>query len=262
VTADPTSPVSAPAAADPPAPTTRRGLARIWFLFQLWRASRTDPSAPFARQLAADAAADFDRRYGPLAGQVVLDLGCGRGAYSAAIRDRGADVFPLDYDIGQLHLSGAVPQGALVGDATRLPFPDEAADGVFTSNLLEHVPTPTAVIDEIARVLKPGGWGYISWTNWYSPWGGHSMTPYQFLGPRRGPRLYERLHGPPEKNRMNEGLFATHIGPMLRYVRAHPGLAIEGIEPRYWPGLRFLVHLPVVREVLTWNCVIRVVKRA
>jgi SAM-dependent methyltransferase len=118
------------------------------------------------------------------------------------------------------------------------------------------------VIREMARVLRPGGWGYLSWTNWYSPHGGHDMSPYHLLGPERGPRLYERLHGLPRKNRYGEGLFAVHVGPTLRFVReAVPGLRITGVEPRYWPRLAFLARIPGVREVALWNCVIRLERR-
>ena len=121
-----------------------------------------------------------------------------------------------------------------------------------------RTPRAEPVIAEIERVLRPGGWGYISWTNWYSPWGGHDMSPYHFLGPRLGPRLYERRHGPPRKNPYGAGLWAVHVGPTLRLVRSRPGLAIERVEPRYWPQLRFVCRIPGVRELVTWNCVIRV----
>src|SRR6185295_7220595 len=52
------------------------------------------------------------------------------------------------------------------------------------------------------------------------------------------------------------------IGPTLRYVRGRPALALTGAEPRYWPKLRALVHVPGVREVACWNCVIHVERRA
>ena len=54
------------------------------------------------------------------------------------------------------------------------------------------------------------------------------------------------------------GLWAVHVGPTLRLVRARPGLAIERVEPRYWPRLRVVCRIPGLRELVTWNCVIRV----
>jgi SAM-dependent methyltransferase len=235
------------------------GLARPRRLWRLWRREREDP-APFYRELAAEAAADLDRRYGPLAGQTVVDLGCGAGFYTDALRARGANVIPVDNDQAEMEMVGAAPEGALLADAADLPLEAASVDGAFCSNLLEHTPDADAVIREIERVLRLGGWGYISWTNWYSPWGGHDMTPYQFLGPRLGPRLYERLHGPPRKNPYGAGLWARHVGKTLRLVRFRPHLSLERVEPRYWPRLAFICRIPLLREFLTWNCVIRVRK--
>ncbi len=220
-------------------------------LFGLWRNEVAEPE-PFYTALAGEAAADLDRRHG-LRGAEVLDLGCGPGYYTSALRDAGARVVGLDMDTdGWEGTSGLVH-----GDATALPFPASGFDGVFCSNLLEHVADTGGVLAEIERVLRPGGWVYLSWTNWYSPWGGHEMTPYQYLGPRHGPRLYEKRHGAPRKNRMGEGLFAVHIGSTLDLLSRREGLEVVSVVPRYWPWLGFITSVPGVREVATWNCLIR-----
>lgn len=234
-------------------------MKRALTLWRLFRREQTDPE-PFYRMLAAEAAADLDARHGPLAGQLVLDLGCGPGVYTRALRDRGAKVIPVDKDPAETQLLGEPPEGLVLADAGNLPLADDSADGVFCSNLLEHTPNTPEVIGEIERVLKPGGWAYVSWTNWYSPWGGHDMSPYHFLGPRLGPRLYERRHGPPRKNRFGEGLWPVHVGRTIKLVRNRPRLRIERVEPRYWPQLRFISKVPGLREVASWNCVIRAVK--
>lgn len=233
-----------------------RGLRRVRTLWRLWRREREDP-VPFYRLLAAEAADDLERRYGPLAGRKIADLGCGPGFYTDALRALGAEVIPVDNDLEEMTYAGEPPEGALVADATALPLPDGELDGVLCSNLLEHTPDSNAVIDEIERVLRPGGWAYISWTNWYSPWGGHDMSPYHYLGPRLGPRLYERRHGPPRKNPYGDGLWAVHVGPTLRHVRGRRGLRIERVEPRYWPRLAWIARVPGLRELAMWNCVIR-----
>ncbi len=227
-------------------------------MWRLFRNERDDP-APFYQALASESAADLDRRYG-LRGATILDAGCGPGWFAAAMRDSGATVVGLDGDGDSLRDATPPIDGLLQGDAGVLPFPDACFDGVFCSNLLEHAVDTDAIFDELARVLRPGGWGYVSWTNWYSPHGGHEMSPWHLLGPSRGSRLYERRYGPPRKNRYGEGLFAVHIGPTLRLVRHHPHLDIEQVEPRYWPRLRAICSIPGVREVLTWNCVIRLTR--
>ena len=232
------------------------GLDRVRTLWRLFRAEQTDP-APFYRLLAAECADDLGRRHGGLRGRTIVDLGCGPGFYTEAFRACGAHVIPVDNDPAEMSMVGAPPPGALVADAGALPLGEASVDGAFCSNLLEHTPSAEPVIREIERVLRPGGWGYISWTNWYSPWGGHDMSPYHYLGPWLGPRLYVRRHGPPRKNPYGAGLWACHIGPTLRLIRSRPGLAIEQVEPRYWPRLSFITRVPIARELLTWNCVIR-----
>ena len=230
-------------------------------LWRLWRREREEP-APFYRMLADRTVDELEGRYGPIGGFRVLDLGCGGGFYADAFRRRGADVIAVDNDPRELSLAAQVVPQALLADAADLPLADESVDAVFCSNLLEHTPNPDRVLDEIERVLRPGGWAYVSWTNWYSPWGGHEMVPYHYLGPRRGSRLYERVHGPPRKNAYGAGLWAVHIGPTLRGFRSRPRMEIEAVEPRYWPRLSHLCRLPLLRELVTWNCVIRARKKS
>jgi SAM-dependent methyltransferase len=50
----------------------------------------------------------------------------------------------------------------LAADGTQLPLPDAAIDYVICSEVLEHVEHDQAAIDELARVLKPGGTAYIT----------------------------------------------------------------------------------------------------
>jgi SAM-dependent methyltransferase len=231
------------------------GLARKRAIFRLWRAERTDPG-PFYAVLAADLADDLERRHGSVAGKTIVDLGCGPGFYTAELRSRGATVIPIDNDQAELELAGDPPEGALIADAADLPLQDASVDGVMCSNMLEHTPRPHDVFREIARVLAPGGWAYVSFTNWYSPWGGHDITPFHYLGPRLGLRVHDRLRGPARKNIPGVGLFPCHIGPTLAFLDGFAGLRVDAVEPRYWPRLAFICRIPVVREVATWNCVI------
>ena len=237
-------------------PSSRGRVRRMLELWRLFRAERRDPG-PFYRRLAADAVADLERRHGGLNGRRIADLGCGPGYYTRAFAATGAIVVPIERDRAELGEGDSLLSGVVVGDATRLPVRSADIDGVFCSNMLEHTPDPAQVVDEIVRVLRPGGWVYLSFTNWFSPWGGHEMSPYHLLGPKLGTKLYERIHGKDHKHRVRENLFPLHISQVRRMVRSREDVRVDAIEPRYWPFASFVTRIPGLREVLTWNCVIR-----
>ena len=226
-------------------------------LFRLFLAEKRDP-APFYEQLAARTLANFPF---PLSGHRVLDLGCGPGHYTRALRAHGADVIPMDLDPDEFTLPGGPPGGEVIADGTRLPVQTASLDGIFCSNLLEHAQDTEGVFTEVARVLRPGGWAWISWTNWYSPWGGHEITPYQYLGPRWGPKAYERRHGRPRKNVPGEGLFPVHVGSTIKLAAGEPRLRLIDAVPRYYPSQRWLLKVPGLREVFTWNCLLLLERR-
>jgi SAM-dependent methyltransferase len=221
-------------------------------LFRLFLAEKRDPD-PFYRALADQTV----RQLGlPVSGRRILDLGAGGGQNSEALERAGATVISLDPDLDALRSSGHPPLRPLVAEGQALPLPRQSFDGVLCSNVLEHTPDPLGLFDEVARVLRPGGWCWLSWTNWYSPWGGHDITPFHYLGPVRGLAVYRRLRGEPRKNVPGEGLFPAHIGPTLRALRTRSDLQITDVRPRYYPSQRWILRIPGLREVLTWNCLI------
>ena len=86
------------------------------------------------------------------------------------------------------------------------------------------------------------------------------MSPYHLLGPKRGPAVYERRHGTDHKHRVGENLYPTHISDTFRDFSARSDLTVERVEPRYWPWAAPITKVPGLREVVTWNCVVRFVK--
>lgn len=220
-----------------------------------WRVVRTrGTSYPEFEEYAAREAAAFMLRHAKLSGAVILDVGSGYGSYGRAFERLGARSVSLDVK----------PLGGprvVRGDALRLPFRDGAFSGVVCSNLLEHVPSPRAALGEVARVLRPGGWAYVSWTNWYSPFGGHEYSPWHFLGVRAARAIgrYVRL-GPPH-NVPGRGLFPVHVGQVLRLLRNGSPFRVRFAGPRYWPRLSFIVRVPGLREIATWNCLLVLEKR-
>jgi SAM-dependent methyltransferase len=95
----------------------------------------------------------------------VLDLCCGFGRHTLAMRERGVDVFGMDLSMDLLARAQSLPRSELLagrllrGDARRLPFADGAFDGLanlFSSFGYFGDDGDREVLDEIARVTKPG----------------------------------------------------------------------------------------------------------
>lgn len=81
----------------------------------------------------------------------ILDLGCGDGIYAAYLSERGKRVFGLDSSIERLMESKGKYCDLIAADAMHLPFTDKSFDVIWSSEVLEHVPS-LGVLDEIERV--------------------------------------------------------------------------------------------------------------
>jgi SAM-dependent methyltransferase len=238
-------------------PAARSGLLRSIALFRLFLAEQTDPET-FYSSLAEDAVRQV-AAHGDLGGRTVVDVGGGGGWFTAAFRARGAHGYLFEPDPAELcsrdpAFRTAAPAGAVVADGYWLPVRDGGADVVFSSNVLEHVPDPIGLIEEMIRATRPGGLVYLSFTNWYSPWGGHEMSPWHYLGAGYAERRYVRRHRREPKHRCGVNLVPVHVGPVLRAMRARADVEIVEARPRYYPRwCRLLVRVPGLREVATWN---------
>ena len=93
------------------------------------------------------------------AGARALDLACGTGDIALAVAARGARTIGMDITHRMLQLASKRSAGArwITGDMTSLPFRSAAFDVVTTGYGLRNVPDLDASLDEIARVLRPGG---------------------------------------------------------------------------------------------------------
>jgi SAM-dependent methyltransferase len=119
-------------------------------------------------------------RLGVKAGDYLLDMGCGAGRHAYEAARRGARVVALDMDdvevkttaglLLAMQENGDIPEPGLgmtsVGNALKLPFADGAFDRVIASEILEHIPTDTIAMEELARVTRIGGTLGITVPRW------------------------------------------------------------------------------------------------
>lgn len=98
----------------------------------------------------------FDR-YKIKPGERLLDIGCGRGEFLQGFIDCGVDGYGVDRSTAaqkycpraQLRIADLENEG--------LPFEDEFFDVVYSKSVIEHFYYPEKLVQEIRRVLKPGG---------------------------------------------------------------------------------------------------------
>ena len=97
----------------------------------------------------------------------VLELGCGVGFVSTFLADSyNFVVYGTDYDVDQIQLARKLQPTMehlhfQVEDATKLSFADSSIDLVLSQNVFHHIPNWEAAIQDIARVLRSGG--YLIW---------------------------------------------------------------------------------------------------
>ena len=93
------------------------------------------------------------------AGRRFIDIGCATGVLVKHMADRawesmGVELCEGSAEYGRRQRGVDIRTGTLESAA----FPDAYFDLIHSSHVIEHVPEPGAFVDEIRRVLKPGGW--------------------------------------------------------------------------------------------------------
>ncbi|MBP7831264.1 MAG: class I SAM-dependent methyltransferase [Kiritimatiellae bacterium] len=101
---------------------------------------------------------------GPLAGRI-LEIGTGKGRFLVELARRRSNVVTVDPDAAEQRFArlNAAHAGVtsnirfVVADGAHLPFADVSFDAVVSMNALHHIRDLNGVLDEVLRVVKPGG---------------------------------------------------------------------------------------------------------
>ena len=217
----------------------------------------------------------FSRPLGELS---LLNVGGSMGLIDNVFADHFAKVVSMDIDAAAIeHARRSYRKDNLsfqTGDAMALQFPEGAFDVVVCSHVYEHVPDARTMMEEIFRVLKPGGVCYFSAGNrlmWNEP---HYGLPLLSVLPRPLAHAYIRLAGKAARYhelhftywglRKLVGRFELHdytrrivhapeafgAGYMLRRGSLKARLARLLTKHAYWlvPGYIWLLRKPVAQE--------------
>jgi ubiquinone/menaquinone biosynthesis C-methylase UbiE len=205
---------------------------------------RSGPQMLQYRSVVRDLA---DRRPGR-----ILDWGCGFGQLTALLRAERLDAVAFDFDpevdeatIRPLERYPEI-KAHVSPDPVRLPFSDESFDTVLSCGVLEHVHDPDASLEEIHRILKPGGTFFV--TN----------LPNRFSYTERIARVLGRYyHGklPDDRvytKRTAYDLLTRHGFELLEFRRAHMlPLTMGGPAHAIWTASCALERIPGLNLVAT-----------
>ena len=128
------------------------------------------------------------------AGERVLDLGCGDGAFAAELVRAGCAVTMADVADEALRRARARAPGAeavALVEGAPLPFGEDAFDVVWAGEVLEHVADVVGLLAEVRRVLRWGGRLLVT-----TPWHGRLVVGHRrpLRSARRPPALLQRAH--------------------------------------------------------------------
>jgi ubiquinone/menaquinone biosynthesis C-methylase UbiE len=119
-----------------------------------------------------------------LKGKNVLDVGCGLGGKTLFHLQKGArsvtglDISQTNAQIAQSCFATRETDRSrrpwlVVADAAAMPFAEGSFDLAISTYTFEHLADPAEVLEEMHRVIKPGGEVFVSFPPYFSPWGAH-----------------------------------------------------------------------------------------
>jgi 2-polyprenyl-3-methyl-5-hydroxy-6-metoxy-1,4-benzoquinol methylase len=153
-----------------------------------------------------------------LVGRPTLEIGCGRGGFAASLCKRGAKVTACDFSSTALDLArrefSTLDIDWIRADIQELPFADSSFETVISCETIEHVPSPSKAIAELARVLRPGGRLVLTTPN--------------YLGTLGLYRIYLRLRGRPFTE-AGQPINQFTVAPRTFYWIRRAGLRVEQI---------------------------------
>lgn len=105
----------------------------------------------------------------------VLENGCGIGMYVQRLSAHGGQVIGLEYDLGRAQQARQVSSSITNAAGEALPYENESFDLILSHEVLEHVQDDRQAVQEMVRVLRPGGRAVIFVPNRGYPFETHGI---------------------------------------------------------------------------------------
>jgi len=135
---------------------------------------------------------------GPLNQMIGVDVGCSSGRITHALRDQFALLVGVDVDYAAIQFAASLTGSEssawfAVASGGRLPFEADHFDVAICAQVYEHVNDQQALADDIWRVLKPGGFCFLSGPNRLAVMEEHYWLPFLSWLPRPLANVYMRV---------------------------------------------------------------------
>lgn len=169
----------------------------------------------------------------PRGGELILDIGCGAGYFTANIGKSNARCYGIDLDLDSLRFAKGEAQAIFInGSATAIPFKDNAFEKVLLADVLEHVEDDEKVISELCRIAKDQAVIVIS-----------CPTGEGLLGGTRLSRVFHCKKGTPQYHFRD----SYTLEDLKRLLQRH---SIQVVEVRYSGILLGEVFMEALKLVL------------
>jgi ubiquinone/menaquinone biosynthesis C-methylase UbiE len=131
---------------------------------------------------------------GDVQGLRTLEVACGRGGFVRRLAQRASFACGMDFSFEAVSIGKQrwrdkdlkSPANFAQGDAHALPFPDASFDLVVSCETIEHLPDPLKGVQELYRVIRPGGTLYLTTPNYFNFMGLYELYA-KFRHPGRVP---------------------------------------------------------------------------
>jgi ubiquinone/menaquinone biosynthesis C-methylase UbiE len=178
---------------------------------------------------------DLTLRYA--SGRRVLEAGCGTGLILSQLASRASQAVGVDLSAGMLQKAHARGLQVVHAPLDRVPFPSDHFDVVCSFKVLPHVEHIAQALEELTRVLKPGG---------------HLIA--EFYNPVSLRYLIKRLKPPTKVGEMHDEAVYTRYDSLRDIQKVLPkSLSVVGVR-----GIRVLtpvsraLGLPALGPLLEW----------
>jgi SAM-dependent methyltransferase len=115
----------------------------------------------------------------------VLELACGAGGYSTVLNEHSKTFLASDIKKDDI-FNRTNLNFQFIDVMKEWPLDESSIDLIYCSSIIEHIPDPKFLLKECRKVLRPGGFLFLSFPPFYSlsMIGGHNFKPFHFLGER------------------------------------------------------------------------------